>query len=98
MNKRILAVLLTLAVLLILCGCGVTEGTVCAKDFIPAHNVYMPYTMIINKTVHVIPRWVHYDDRFRICLEDGEGRREWWTVPESTYNSVSVGDYMKMGE
>ena len=98
MNKRILSVLLILSILLFFCGCGVTEGTVCAKDFTPAHNVYMPYTVIINKRVHVMPRWVHYNDRFSICVENEEGRRDWWTVSESYYNTVSVGDYVKRGE
>ena len=92
MKKRILIVLLLL--FLTACTKHLEEGIVIEKHFEEAHTVYLPTVIIINKVTRIIPRWISYDDRWYIIVQQDE-KRDSWDVSEEVYDSVEIGDYVK---
>ena len=90
--KRSLLVLLAVVCMLMMAGCKrIDYGTVVDKSFSPAHNTYLPMVVRAGKSTRVIPRWIHYSDRWAILVENEDGK-DWWDVSENYYNSIEIGD------
>lgn len=78
--------------LICLLGCSsIDYGTVINKSYNPAHTLYQPMIMVINKQTRIIPRWVSYSDSWKILVENDQGK-EWWDVTEEYFNDVNIGD------
>ena len=90
--KKLIAIILVLLCLFLLTGCkSIDYGTVVDKSFSPAHQTWSPIIMHVNKQTKIIPRWINHSDSWSILVENEEGR-DWWSVSESYYNSVEIGD------
>lgn len=49
--------------------------------------------MHANKQTRIIPRWINHSDSWSILVKNDNGS-DWWSVTESYYNSVEVGDFV----
>lgn len=91
--KKIVAVIIVVA-LLLLTGCQrVDSGTVINKSYSPAHKTYQPMVMVMNKHMTVIPRWINHAASWSILVENDDVR-DWWSVSKEYYESVEVGDHV----
>ena len=86
-------VLLFLLLFLAACSKPLYEGTVTDKHYDEAHRIYSPMIMNVNKHTQIIPRWIHYPDRWYVSVQNGE-EKDIWEVTEEYYDSVEVGDYI----
>ena len=93
MLKKIMLVFAIIICLFILTGCRkqIDFGTVADKSFTPAHKVYSPMIMCVNKKTRIIPRWINHSDKWSILVQNDDGS-EWWDVTEEFFNSVEIGD------
>ena len=86
---------LILFLLLILTACSkpLYQGIVIDKQYSPAHELYQPIIINVNKRVTIIPHWIHIPDYWYIWIQNGE-EKDSWKVSEDYYNSVKIGDYV----
>jgi hypothetical protein len=69
----------------------ITEGVVIKKHYTPAHVQFQ--TMIINKAP--ITQTLYHPESFNIVIKK-EKVKEHFSVHKEFYDSISVGDYIKM--
>ena len=69
----------------------ITEGVVIKKHYTPAHVQIR--TMVINKAP--ITQTLHLPESFNIMIKK-ENVKEHFSVNKDFYDSISVGDYIKM--
>jgi hypothetical protein len=69
----------------------ITEGVVIKKHYTPAH--VQVQTMVINKVTITQPR--HHSESFEIVIKK-ENVKEHFSVNKEFYDSILVGDYIKM--
>jgi len=69
----------------------ITEGVVIKKHYTPSHVQIQ--TIIINKVLLV--QQIHYSESFNIVIKK-ENVKEHFSVNKEFYDSISVGDYIKM--
>ena len=93
--KKVLLIVVIVCILF-LTGCAKTlnAGIVIGKEFSPAHKVYSPLIMHINKHTQIIPRWITHSDRWYIYVQDGDDK-DCWEVSKEYYDSVEIGDHVE---
>jgi hypothetical protein len=69
----------------------ITEGVVIKKHYTPAHVQIQ--TMIINKVPTT--QQIYYSESFNIVIKK-ENIKEHFSINKKFYDSISVGDYIKM--
>lgn len=69
----------------------ITGGVVIKKHYTPAHVQFQ--TMIINKAP--MTQTFHHPESFNIVIKK-ENVKEHFSVDKEFYDSISVGDYIKM--
>ena len=90
--EQLMRKLLVVLLLLAMCGCQphhqVTSGTVIDRKFLPAHeendDIYTGETIILN-TKQVPDRWI-------ILVKDGEGST-WINVSRAVYEKSNIGSH-----
>lgn len=99
----VLTVLLTIILMLSGCGTKITAGEVYDKYYEPARTymIMMPIYHNINKTSFVtyIPMFFDDDEDWVVCIKatvDGKTCTRRFYVPETVYNSISVGDWIDL--
>ena len=85
--------LLILMFLLSACSKPLYSGTVIDKQYIPAHKLYQPMIIVVNKQTRIIPHYVHLPDKWIIWVQNGD-KKDSWYVSEDYYNSVDIGDFI----
>lgn len=92
MKRAVVILLVVFALSLAGCGARVTEGIVIDKTHKPATKAYVPIIIRTGKVTRIIPRWLHYSEKWYVTLSKDE-QSETWQVSEEYYNSVEVGEY-----
>ena len=64
------------------------------QKFSPAHKVYSPLIMHMNKHIQIVPRWITHSDRWYIYVQDGDDK-DYWEVSKEYYDSVEIGDHVE---
>lgn len=103
MVKRIVIVLVALAVLAIVCLAVWTNwanrlesGYIIGKRHEPAHTIYITQYMYIGKSLIPMIRPRHIPDRWYITVENGDKTDE-WQVSSEEYGRLNIGDWAERG-